>query len=269
MSEDTGATADIVDDEAPAETAEDKASRQGWRPQEEFKGDPDKWVPAEEFLRRGEELMPFLKANSARLEKAQEQSRKEIAELKRTIREFGEYHSKTEQRAYERAMKDLADKQAAAVEANDLATVQETTKEIAELTREVATKPAPKAAKQDEEPGFAEALEAWEDKHASWLGKDDAMTAAAVRFSDKLAAEGVSKIDALPKIERMMKEAFPHKFRNANRDAPAAVAGDTRAARTNGKSWSDLPADAKAQGDRFIKQGLIKSREDYAKDYFA
>ena len=43
----------------PAET-EDKARRLGWVPKEEFKGDPENWRSADEFMARGEQLLPIV-----------------------------------------------------------------------------------------------------------------------------------------------------------------------------------------------------------------
>ena len=33
---------------------EEAARKEGWRPKEEFEGDPEKWRPAKEFVERGE-----------------------------------------------------------------------------------------------------------------------------------------------------------------------------------------------------------------------
>jgi hypothetical protein len=35
-----------------------------------------------------------------------------------------------------------------------------------------------------------------------------------------------------------------------------------------GKTYADLPADAKKQANIFVKDGLFKTKEDYAKSYF-
>jgi len=50
------------------ETAETKAKAMGWSPKDEFRGDPDRWVDAETYVRRGEEFIPFLRANNKKLE---------------------------------------------------------------------------------------------------------------------------------------------------------------------------------------------------------
>ena len=45
------------------EEIEQKAKAMGWSPQEEFRGDPDKWIDAAKFVARGENIMPILKEN--------------------------------------------------------------------------------------------------------------------------------------------------------------------------------------------------------------
>ena len=44
-----------------------KAREMGWRPLEQFKGDPDKWVDAEEYVSRGEHVLPIIRADRDRL----------------------------------------------------------------------------------------------------------------------------------------------------------------------------------------------------------
>src|SRR5580704_6948941 len=50
------------------EEVEQRAREMGWQPKEEFKGDPDRWTDAETFVKRGEEFVPFLKANNRKLQ---------------------------------------------------------------------------------------------------------------------------------------------------------------------------------------------------------
>jgi hypothetical protein len=64
-----------------------------------------------------------------------------------------------------------------------------------------------------------------------------------------------------------MRAEFPQKFENANRRNPAAVEGSTPT-RKAGRTWADLPADARSAGERWVKQGLL-TKEQYLRDYFA
>ena len=46
----------------------EKAEKTGWVPKEEWKGNPDQWRPAEEFVERGEKIAPILKDRNRKLE---------------------------------------------------------------------------------------------------------------------------------------------------------------------------------------------------------
>ncbi len=60
-----------VEDTGPSEV-ETRARELGWVPEAEWKGDkkPAKFLPAEEFIERGETIIPLLKSQIARQEKA-------------------------------------------------------------------------------------------------------------------------------------------------------------------------------------------------------
>lgn len=67
---------------------EEKARLQGWRPKEEFHGNPDDWVDAKEFVRGGSFM-------------------KEINRLKNIINTMSSTITKSEERAYKRAVEEL------------------------------------------------------------------------------------------------------------------------------------------------------------------
>lgn len=57
-----------VDTEPAADPVEAEARRQGWVPKEEFRGDPDKWRPAAEWVERGDKISKLQKNRIAELE---------------------------------------------------------------------------------------------------------------------------------------------------------------------------------------------------------
>jgi hypothetical protein len=255
-------TNDTGAQEAHQET-EDKALRMGWVPKDQFKGAPEKWTDAETFIKRGEEFLPFLKANNRKLEKALENATADLAEMKKTLKEFGDFHSKTAQREYERAMDEIGARQTAAAEAGDLEGVRAATKEAVELTAEVKAKSEPKV---DEPKGGPPAE--WLEENP-WFETDRVMKAAAVEIAQEMAESGASKERQLKEVAKRIREEFPHKFENPRRREPAAVEGGGAGRGKGAKGWEDLPAEAKSAGDRFIRQGLIKDRATYAKQYHA
>lgn len=244
--------ADTQDD---GPSAEDRALAMGWTPKGQFKGDPDKWVDAETFVKRGEEFLPFLKANNKRLEK-------ELDSLRKTVKEFGEFHTQTETRAYERALKEIKAELAAATAAGDAEAVDELAERMSDMKAEAAAK-APKAPVHD-----AEIVENW-IKANPWYTKDEVMGAAAAAIAAKLEAEGVTDTaEQLAEVAKRIRAKFPQEFENPKRREPGAVESPGAGGRKAGKTRSDLPADARSTMDRWVKQGIITEAQ-YLKDYFS
>lgn len=249
---------DVPEAEAPEISAEDRALTMGWTPKEQFKGDPSKWVDAETFVKRGEEFLPFLKANNRRLEQAHERSQKELAELKASLKEVRDYTSKAEERAYQRALKDLQAELDQAAAAGDVEGVRAVTDDIRKLEKEVSA-PAPK---DNEPPAY---LTDWKADNP-WFESDRVLKAAAIEIAQELTEAGVTGKAQLDAVSKRIKAEFPTKFENPNRRQASAVEGAGSAPRRSGKGYTDLPSDAKAACDRWVKQGLM-TREDYVKNY--
>lgn len=259
-SADTGAV-------AQSEPAETRARRMGWTDKEEFRGDPAKWVDAETFVKRGEEILPIVQHQNKVLEAALRKAESEIKDFRKTLTDYKNFADKAEQRSYERALRDLEAQQADAVTRGDVQGVREITKEIAALDKEVRSDaPAtdhPKGWTQD----YAEAVEAFESEN-TWFNNDRSMTAWAKAMDAELAGDGMEAKARLKQLAKLAREEFPHKFRNPNRDAPGAVEGGAVGARrAGGKTWADLPAEAKKQADSFVRKIPGYTREKYLKDY--
>ncbi|MFV2058128.1 MAG: hypothetical protein ACC707_16805, partial [Thiohalomonadales bacterium] len=57
---------------------EERAFKMGWVPKEDFKGNPDMWRPAADFVERGETMIPFLNRRIRGLEQQQADKVKEF-----------------------------------------------------------------------------------------------------------------------------------------------------------------------------------------------
>lgn len=233
---------------------EAEALGMGWRPLAEFKGDPAKHMDAKLYVERGETFLPFIK-------KDRDETKRELAELKRTVKQAAAHYSKVEERAYARAKAELEAKHEEAVETGDVAAAKAAVKELGELE-----KPAPV---KTDEPAFdpvqaRKELNAWVEDN-DWYILDDGKR----RYAD-LQAETMGPatewpdgnkawLDELAKrVERKFAERKPNVTNGGgNRAAPGG----------GGKTYNDLPAAAKAACDKFVKSGLIASREAYVKDY--
>lgn len=248
-------------DEA-GEDWEAQAARMGWKA--DFRGAGA--VDAETFVKRGREILPFVQANNKALEKALKEARDETKALRKTFSDFQEHHTQTAQREYKRAMADLSARQAVAVENNDAKAVADITDEISDLKADMKAAPKTQA---DPNAAFNEAFETWKPDNA-WFDSDKAMRAYAVElFGDY--ADHVPYARRLTEVTKAVKAEFPHKFApatNPNRDLPGAVEGQGGPRGPRGKSYSDLPPDAKAMCDSFIKDIKGFTKEQFVKDYF-
>lgn len=250
---------------AAAAAVEAEASKMGWTPKEQFKGDPAKWRPADEFVERGKNMLPIVQATVKRQER-------ELSELRTTVQDFAAHMSKTEQRAYDRALADLKAQRAAAIAAGDGETFEKVDEAITDLNKEVqakAVKAAP--AKAEDDPVYAE----WEGRN-TWL-KDPKMSAFGTAAANYLRSTGETAQGAefLELVTKEVKTKFPDKFTNPRREVAPAVEGAAPAARKGGKSYADMPADARAACDRMAKNGygsdakaMGEFKASYVKQYF-
>lgn len=244
---------EITEAPAPSEV-EEKALKGGWIPKSEFKGDPAKWRSAEEFVERGETLLPIMKATVAR-------QAREIAALERAQKEVTEYLTRSEKLAYDRAIKDLKAKQIEAVSVADTETFAKLDQEIAELSRETPRPPA--HVKNTDDPVFTE----WLGRN-KWAESDEVMIAYAETQGEFLTRTTNKRgSDLLEEITKEVKAKFPNKFTNPRRDEAPPVEGGSPPSRKGGKTFADLPAEAKAACERMEKNYGVK-RADYLKNFF-
>lgn len=231
------------------------ARAMGWRPADEFKGDPAKHMDAKLFVERGETFLPFIK-------KDRDEAKRELAELKRTVKQFAKHSEKVEERAYQRALADLEARHTEAVETGDLAAGRAVLKEIRELEM-------PQPVVIEDGPAFDPAvarkeLNAWIEDN-DWYVLDDGKR----RYAD-MQAETMGPAQEWPggnkawlvelgkRVERKFAERKPILTNGGgNRAAPGG----------GGKTFGDLPPEARAQADKFVKSIPGFTREQFVKDY--
>jgi hypothetical protein len=243
-----------------------RAQRMGWVPKDKFRGDPSRWVDAKQFVERGESELPILRE---RLRNADEQL-KELGELKETVKDFRGYMTKAEERAYKRARAELEDEKKAAKDAGDFDRFEAVDGEIKKLDADA--KPAEVVddkSKQDDpmkDPVYA----GWSTDN-QWFGSDPERTEYANSISSFLnrTMPHLRGRAFLDEVSKRVKKEFPDRFENPRRNgAPRVEGGGNGAPRKGGggRTYNDLPADAKAQCDRYVKQGVLK-KEEYVRDY--
>jgi hypothetical protein len=257
-------------DNSPSKS-EIEAKQFGWVPQEEYKGDPEKWKDADTFLQRGKEINGFLRKDLEKLESIQAKKdaahERELAEIRSTMEEFKEFHKLTLDATYKRAMADLRKEKAEAIEQGDGARVVELDDEINNIKE--AQKPVKKEEKPNESPKQNDkSYYEWLDLNP-WYITSDKLGKAAEKFGEIINAKTpeLKGTPFLEEVTRKVKEAFPEEFENPARRNSQITDNSDSTYRGTGKqvkkSYENLPPEGKAQCDKFIKQGIFKTREAY------
>lgn len=287
---------------------ETQARSLGWSPKEHFKGDPRHWVDAETYVNRGEQIMPILRQNNRKLEGELTSTKSELAALKAqldasnaAIAELKNFNSLTARDKAKGTKADLIRGITEAREAGDVereVTLQdqlsETNTAIREAEKNADSKNRGEAERSEAKPTPAAdsaaidaakaVFSAWRSEN-TWYDEDPVKHGLAEGFAVKLRKDGTD----------LTGRAF---FDEIGRQVAAYTGGTKREAPRNdkvegggrgsgngggssaGKSFADLPPEAKTACDRFatrdISIGKGKTfetledwRKHYAADYFS
>jgi molecular chaperone GrpE (heat shock protein) len=274
---------EVVQQEQPAEVSnpnegvEKEARLFGWVPKEEFRGSEDDWVDAEAFVKRGKEINPILRKNNELLMKKLDDKAKEIDDIKASVEEFKKFQKEAFERKqveYEAEIKELkSQKKAAIAEGNgDLVVdIDDRIDEIKEAQKEAKaeSKEPPPAQTSSVTPTDPE-LASWLERN-TWFGQDTEMTDVSNGLGASVRKQfpHLSGRAFLDKLDERIAQYFPDKTPLGRKQKGSAVdsSGSVRAGGTGKKTYDSLPAEAKAACDKFVKQGLFKSKQEYVDLY--
>ena len=235
---------EVVADSEPAEVQQARAA--GWRPKEEYTGDPDKWVDAGEFVRRGQLF-----------EKISTQSR-ELKELRKVVEGLTEHNRKLAEQEKHKEISNLKHAKKLAMEEGDTAAVIEIDELL--LDRKAELKEAQKQSTAETAQQIHPAY--WEFAQANpWYTKDRAMTAFADSLGAELHAQGYSDVEVYQAVAKEVRKEFPHKF---NRKPASASAVETPTS-TNKQAGNKFQPTAEERGmaAMFERQGIMTAAEYY------
>lgn len=210
-------------DEPKADPLAEKARASGWRPKEEFEGDPDEWVDAGEFVRR----KPLFD-QIHNLKKTVKEAEKQQAQL-------AEFAANAAKRAREQALAEIEAQKKQAFEAGDYQAFDAAQKQ----EREIAAQSQPV---QPVVPQIPNEVQDFAKRNERWFEKDRAMTAYAVDMArEYIEVKGMTRAEALQQVESDVKREFAHKFVNPNKEKAAAVVAENGDKRAAGKlTYNDL-----------------------------
>lgn len=239
-------TASIVDNAAveaeaapaktPTEVMHDVAAEMGWSPKEKWKGDPDDWRDADEFLRRTPQMVKALK-------KQMETANRIASDRIEKIRES--------------AMAEAEARIAAAVETGD---VDAAAAAVADRDR-ASQKP------DKEVISFA--------ARNDWFNTDQVATQVAIAKAQEIANTGGSVTAQLEAAEKEVRKRFPELFEDEpeakpTKAPPSVQSGAQRstAPAAREKGWNDLPRHIQGSVTPKFLKSMNLTQAEYAKSYF-
>lgn len=242
--------------------AEAEARKYGWRPKDEFDRDPKGWVDASRFLELPttqkkmvqDELRQTTSEFTRRMERLERSNK---AAMKRAL--------EVQQEAHERDLKNVEAAQRRAVEDGD-------TDRYDALARhkQVLMKAAPRPDDADDTPAGPDPYvsEYKESAEGAWLKDPMLFDFASRAIDNSRGAAGQTAREQIAYAKTQVEKYFPHMFETKPKPRASRVDGGGLAGGRASGGAAKLPPEAVRAGKDFVKQGLFKSLDDYAKTYF-
>lgn len=224
-----------------------QAMELGWQPEEDFKASPHnegkKWRTAEDFMDR-KSLFDRLDSYKGR-----------VRDLEHGLKALVEHNKTIEASTRTRVLAELKAERKAALEEGDMVKAEEIRDKIDEVR---FTPPKPEVKTGELNPEFLE----WAKKN-SWYETDQELREAADIYAVQLLNRGVrTPSEALPMIEKKVREMYPNKFRNPNKDkAPTLDSGKGKVSVDSFK----LTSQEEKIMETMIRAGVPISKEEYIK----
>lgn len=276
--------APVVESQQPIEVQRE-AEKMGWIPPTRFKGDPSRFVDADIYIKRGEEVLPIVKEQNKRLHTELDSLKREsqatahaLKAAQDAIAQMEERHTVATQKAVDDARRQVKAQLAAASEAGDYEGVAELTEQ---LTKMAVTEPtAAKAPAPAPEPQFTPPADLVEwNAENPWFGTNKRKTALALAVAQELREQGETSSGrtfydkVLAEVDKELGVQQPR----GDKVEGARGSDGGNASGGRGKTYAALPSDARAACDadakRFVgadkKYKTINDwRARYAEIYF-
>jgi hypothetical protein len=231
--------AETITQEAPQEigqeaslpnTYETDARAKGWKPKEEWAGDPEDWTPAKRWLEKGQMLDTI------------HSLKQQVKSTKESVAYLAEHTKKFEELTAKRRLQESEEKLKQAVEIGDVDIAKAVTQEIVDLHKQHMPNPVTP-------PSVDPAVQAFYTRNSSWFNEDTAENAAMTLYARRRDEEiwrqnpGITPEDEIRMLERDIQNRFPEKFgRPAPIGAHAVSAPAGTASRPSKVTVDSLPA---------------------------
>lgn len=232
----------------------EQARSMGWKPKEEYEGDPEKWVNADIFV-----------ARAPLFEKIDEQHRyaknlqRRLEQMEKVVQEQAAHTERVRQTEYKRALQELREAKRAALAEEDLIRADELQEKIEDLkeVQKTATVSRP-------DPTPPEAFVQWSSEN-QWYKLDSEMREFADAIGVVESQKGKSPEEVLKAVTEKVRKHFPDKFRNPNKDRAPSVESQSTGGGVKKGSKFQPTAEQRAIAKRFADSGVM-TEEQYYKD---
>jgi len=255
--------------------AEKEARAMGWLPKEEFKGDAAHWVEASAFVEKGRQILPIMQKNNERLLGQVGNLNAKLDGLagalkaaQTTIETLEASHADDVKEQVEQARKDLKAELTVASREGDHETVAEITDKLSQLNaanRDAGGEEAPLKDKTlaAERPTISPEIQAWFQKNQDFVANPRKVALAGVIQQELRAAGETATGPAFLDLVAEKVEAEYGGRPSGTTKVSAGNGGGSRVASggASGKTYADLPADAKAACDKFAAKVVGPSRK--------
>lgn len=227
-----------------ADPVEELARDMGWRPQDEFKGDPERWRPARDFIKEGREIQRSLSSELKQVRTTVEDMARASAAM--TARELAERDAHWEARFNE------------AVEAGDPEGARH-----AVAQRQSLVTAAPQA---------TQSRTAFKERNP-WFDTDASATRRAVELAGSYAQMGKTPTEQIELVEKDMRRERPDLYpeQKQAKPAPQVEAPASRQATTGKRvlGFNDMPVEHQKYAKELVSGGQIASTDAYVANWRA
>lgn len=224
------------------------AQAKGWKPKDQWTGDPDDWSPAKKWLEKGD-LLDTIHG-----------LKQQVKATKESVAYLAEHNRKIEEDTHKRALQETENRLKQAVEIGDVVGAKAATQDIVDIHKRQAVPPPPST----EHP----AVKAFYIRNASWFNEDTAENAAMTTYAKRRDAEiyaqnpGISPEDEMRQVEKDIQNKFPERFgRPAPIGAHAVSAPAAMVTRPSKTTLDSLP-----DHHRIVLKRLVQDIKGYDVD---
>jgi hypothetical protein len=246
-----------------ADEIETRARTMGWLPKEEFTGKAP-WVDAETYVERGEQILPMLKANNKKLSEELTQVRLKLqtteqvlADANAAIDDIKTFRSQLNKEKVEASKQAVLDKIKQAKTDGDVDAEVQLTDQLTEINGALKEAAKPVEKKPVVQPAgevITPEGKTWLEENKSWFGVDMRKTGYAMGLSREWVAQGkaTGTAEYFEHVDAELAKVFDPNMVRRQRPSKVegAVNGDSGVEPGDGKSYADLPREAKDACER-------------------